>query len=174
MTDTPRNPDDYAVVHGYLATAEDVIQKLLTAYHDNRPDAAGYIAHQVHRYNNQEFLCVLLGQMTARIAHLDRQARESHGPLVTPKEVGYTPPPEYPVWHTAVKDQMDAAAQQRDLREFARVQCDGVVRAIVDTPPQGRTLESILAGMLLVDHQSTTVLAAECVRRLVAQQAGEE
>lgn len=173
------NPDDEwarEVMAGLQTKALEFTQRLVDSCLAGDGEAASYVAQELFQAQNPYLLMLTLGQLTIRSVKADRRAAEAHGPLLTPEDVGHhVDSREMPVWSVGVHDQMRAAVDHGDYRTFAITAVDGQLRAIgMDVAESGEVnWDSLVRGMMLIDQNTLTVIAAEALYRLaVAQMEG--
>lgn len=161
----------------YQAAATETMLALVASCRQNKPEVAASVAHTLTEKGDEHLLMMVLGQMTTQIVKAQRQAKESHGPMLTPQEIGVDPEALKPsTWQVGMGDQLDAAVQDGDYRLWAKMAVDGQIQALLEDQAAGMEpdLDRILTGMLLLEQQSVVTIAAEMLRRLVihAQERG--
>lgn len=173
----PYNEDDVAwakkMLAQNLATAVDVAQKFVDTCRDDNPQAAAYMAKQLHEADTADMLMLVIGQLTMRVVNTERRAEEAHGPLLTADEVGLTQEQMKPhVFQTAIHDQMQAALDEKDYQLYAQIMVDGLVRSLVAGFDAGEELEwgSLVRTVMLISQDSLTLATAEMALRLTKQE----
>lgn len=147
--------------------AQATVDMLIKAARENNGQAGWSLASQIYHADNEFFLAMIIGNLTMRVVNTERRADQAHGPLVTPAEQGVTLPP-MPIWATSMADQIAAAVQNSDYKAFAEIAVDANLRAYTVDEKDGNTvdLDHTLRSMLVLDHQSAVLIAAEALRRL--------
>lgn len=153
--------------------AQTTVEMLVQAARAQNGAAGWSIAHQLYQADNEFFLAMVIGNLTMRIVNTERRADEAHGPLVTIPEQGMEMP-EMPMWATSASDQMQAAVQHRDYKLFAALAVDSNMRAFDADKEAGVEMDfdHALRAMLVLDHQTTALVAAEALKRLYAAKRG--
>ena len=166
-------PEQVAAVQQQLAQygqrAQEMVGELVAACQANDYHRGGELCREM--YEKPDLLMLVVGILTSTVV------RNYHGPMVDPSQLNMPEDYKPEAWQVAVVDQMQAAAEQRDINVFASLAVDAELRAmredVRDLRARGEDMpdvEQLMRAFMVMDQPTVTAVAAEMMRRLLMQE----
>lgn len=159
-------PDEEAaarVVAAYGERANQIVNELVKACLAEDPRRGGELVREA--YATPDLLLLVVGMLTTGLV---KGMNGAMAPLVEEPE---TEPTE--IWQVAVKDQMAAAVDHKDMNEYARLAVDAQIRTLAapfTNPVDVPDTEQLVRTYAVLDRLSVMACAAEGLRRLVVEE----
>lgn len=153
----------------YGERAKEIVNELIACAVNDDHYSGGLLVREM--YQEPDKLMLVIGLLTTAVV------KSVNGPLATPEQLGVDADAQPETWQVGVGDQLQAAAEERDVEQFARIAVDAQIKASVndfknyhEATGQYPDAGHIMRALLMLDRVTVMALAAESLRRLVMRE----